>query len=416
MWSGKPWVLPAAGWLLAALSLAAIGYVFVADPVRFVRMVAEDHFGEYFTAVGFVIAGVLTLGSGFAGRGWVYRLISVVMGLVMVAVGMEEISWGQRIFGFHTPEALSQMNVQSELTLHNVLTPVLLRVASIAVVSGWAVVSLAVWLRPRWAERFDGWGLPRCNLAAALALAVAWAILVIQPTVKSAEIAELFLGMTVLLWAVPRAAGRWFGPDPRQLKALGLAAASVGLTVVLAMGLEIKRPGWLGRSMNFMAETDYPNAGMPNQALVLFEYMESRPKLCKPHTSLEYAELLTKMGHDDRARVVLEHAAERYHTTVEEHGLDIESARLLAEVHLYLNEPEISHEYSSFAIGLDTAELQRAATDLVRAEIMMSIAHTHRVVGDTDEALGWARRAEQLTVPWATQYAISKWIRETQAQ
>lgn len=31
----------------------------------------------------------------------------------------EEISWGQRIFGFHTPEPLAQVNKQDEMNLHN---------------------------------------------------------------------------------------------------------------------------------------------------------------------------------------------------------------------------------------------------------------------------------------------------------
>ncbi len=35
-------------------------------------------------------------------------------------VGGEEISWGQRLFNFSTPEKLSEINKQSEFTLHNI--------------------------------------------------------------------------------------------------------------------------------------------------------------------------------------------------------------------------------------------------------------------------------------------------------
>jgi hypothetical protein len=33
---------------------------------------------------------------------------------------MEEVAWGQRWFGFETPEALREINMQHEVTLHNI--------------------------------------------------------------------------------------------------------------------------------------------------------------------------------------------------------------------------------------------------------------------------------------------------------
>jgi hypothetical protein len=36
---------------------------------------------------------------------------------------MEEISWGQRIFGWNTPDALSAINYQNETTIHNIFNP-----------------------------------------------------------------------------------------------------------------------------------------------------------------------------------------------------------------------------------------------------------------------------------------------------
>jgi hypothetical protein len=44
-----------------------------------------------------------------------------LIGWVVAAffVGAEEISWGQRIFGIKTPAAISELNYQNEITLHN---------------------------------------------------------------------------------------------------------------------------------------------------------------------------------------------------------------------------------------------------------------------------------------------------------
>jgi len=41
--------------------------------------------------------------------------------LLTLVVAFEEISWGQRIFGIATPDCIKQINVQNEITLHNLL-------------------------------------------------------------------------------------------------------------------------------------------------------------------------------------------------------------------------------------------------------------------------------------------------------
>lgn len=46
-------------------------------------------------------------------------MIFLVAAVGFFVVAGEEISWGQRIFGFKTPENYAKMNTQHELTLHN---------------------------------------------------------------------------------------------------------------------------------------------------------------------------------------------------------------------------------------------------------------------------------------------------------
>ncbi len=50
-------------------------------------------------------------------------LISILVFLFLF--GMEEISWGQRIFGWETPDFLSQLNKQNETNIHNIFNPFL---------------------------------------------------------------------------------------------------------------------------------------------------------------------------------------------------------------------------------------------------------------------------------------------------
>ena len=40
--------------------------------------------------------------------------------LVLFVVGMEEVAWGQWLFGFEPPESLTKYNVKGEMTLHNI--------------------------------------------------------------------------------------------------------------------------------------------------------------------------------------------------------------------------------------------------------------------------------------------------------
>lgn len=89
--------------------------------------VAEDRFFEYLGALAFFIS------SGFFLYAYVLKrrntnnipipiikqLAFLTLALVFFFGAGEEISWGQRIFGFTTPESLIENNVQGETTIHN---------------------------------------------------------------------------------------------------------------------------------------------------------------------------------------------------------------------------------------------------------------------------------------------------------
>jgi hypothetical protein len=89
--------------------------------------VPEDHFFELIGALSLLITSLLFF-YGFRvarkslDKTWVSLIKQLVyLGLVLLFFfgAGEEISWGQRIFGFKTPEPLAQVNKQDELNLHN---------------------------------------------------------------------------------------------------------------------------------------------------------------------------------------------------------------------------------------------------------------------------------------------------------
>lgn len=109
-------------WLLFAYSLPVLLESRIVN-----RLALEDGVVESVGALGFFVAAVLFFILYRRSRkqpsaalnplqGNVFFLL---LGLAFFFVAMEEISWGQRIIGFKTPEAMVDANVQREFNFHN---------------------------------------------------------------------------------------------------------------------------------------------------------------------------------------------------------------------------------------------------------------------------------------------------------
>lgn len=125
-------------------------------------LVEEDGPVEWLGAIGlfagsglFAAAGVIALRRGAAsGKSRAGAVVLLAMGVALFFLAGEEISWGQRLFGWGTPEALTRANAQSETNLHNLneFQGTLLdgdRLFRFAWVALFVVVPLGVWLVPR---------------------------------------------------------------------------------------------------------------------------------------------------------------------------------------------------------------------------------------------------------------------------
>jgi hypothetical protein len=111
-----------AGLAALAAAAAATGY-FLVDPAGFHAFAQEDRPLEWSSALLLLGAGGLLAVRALNGRrDRTTLLLAGGLCLALFVVGMEEISWGQRLFGFSTPEKLAEMNWQSEFNFHNVQT------------------------------------------------------------------------------------------------------------------------------------------------------------------------------------------------------------------------------------------------------------------------------------------------------
>lgn len=82
----------------------------------------EDGSIEWATFVAFVMAaGWLALVVRRISPSWWYQGATLLLAAFCLVVAGEEISWGQRVFGFKPPDVFLERNFQQELNLHNVL-------------------------------------------------------------------------------------------------------------------------------------------------------------------------------------------------------------------------------------------------------------------------------------------------------
>lgn len=101
-------------------ALAAVVYCFL-DQKAFVFLAREDGPIENATALFYLGATVATLYLLARARHlMLLRLYLAGFAGLFFFVGMEELSWGQRLFGFGTPALIRDLNVQDEFTLHNI--------------------------------------------------------------------------------------------------------------------------------------------------------------------------------------------------------------------------------------------------------------------------------------------------------
>jgi len=114
--------VPARCWLL----LAPIAVLFIFGIVRlrynlpvFRDWIREDGLVEWVTFAGLLGMAALSFGralaTGARNGAW------LVLGIAFLFGAMEEISWGQRVFGWHSPDWFLRYNAQDETNLHNLV-------------------------------------------------------------------------------------------------------------------------------------------------------------------------------------------------------------------------------------------------------------------------------------------------------
>ncbi len=89
-------------------------------PELYYAYTAEDSYIEYFTAFTLLATSLVCLCKASFTNISLSRMFYYAAAVLFFLGFGEEISWGQRIFGFETPAQLEEINAQKETNLHNI--------------------------------------------------------------------------------------------------------------------------------------------------------------------------------------------------------------------------------------------------------------------------------------------------------
>lgn len=189
------------GWIIANLIIAApAALAWWLDARRadlYYRLVQEDHWMEWATVWAFLLAAAAAAWAAHH-QWWRHRRVPwflLGLGAFCVFVAGEEISWGQRLFGFTPPEYFLTDNYQQELNVHNLVASDLRQLAFQLIVLGYGVALPLAATIPATGRLLSKLAVVAPHAALMPAFAATAAFYAAYPFEYAGEWAELMLGL-----------------------------------------------------------------------------------------------------------------------------------------------------------------------------------------------------------------------------
>lgn len=130
----------------------------------------EDGAIEWLSALLLLAACVIALHVGRRMPDRTHAGMHIFFGILFFVMLGEEISWGQRLLGFSTPESLAQINVQGETNLHNSFGYLFDHLFILGFFVWGCVMPLLYWIEPVWRWVQSRMGIPIPSLGLSLAM------------------------------------------------------------------------------------------------------------------------------------------------------------------------------------------------------------------------------------------------------
>lgn len=213
--------------------LGAFAFLEARYPDLYYRSVQEDQALEWASFWSFFIAsGVFAVAARRQHRA-TGALPWFLAGLALFClfVAMEEISWGQRVFGHRPPDYFLAENYQQELNLHNLASTKVRLLAFRSVILGYGVLLPLVALVPFARRLFDRLAIVPPPVELTPSMFAMYSIHLWYPWKFTGEVIECALGLGFLIIAVTNATQL---AEPRGRGSFAWTAGLVAMVVVLA--------------------------------------------------------------------------------------------------------------------------------------------------------------------------------------
>ena len=401
--------------LLAAFLLTAgIVYLHTQAPVAYMRLITEDEFGEYATAVSYLVMAAFFALLVVQADGKLRRLLWLFIALCAFFVGMEEISWGQRLFHLPTPEVLQESNVQGELSLHNLIETDPLHTVAAWLIIVAIVISAALLLargKPlvRLREVLEQAGFPLIPIPLTPWFALTAYFFLTGSFVKGDEIGEFVLGLGVALFGLYTWLAWGFFGD-RNRVAVRVTSAVILLLLIALVTEALMRFGYeagIGDRLRRSATRDYPALGMYRQADMIFDYLAAHPRYLAEDTQILHAQQLISRGMGMRAQEVL--AAELTRIDAAKPPANAASLRLRGQLLQLMGRQNEGRVQLALAEQLDRSRLSSASPSQM-PELLWSLGQTRAVSGDIAEARQLGAQAMAAGPNASTEKKIRIWL------
>lgn len=389
------------------LLLAAFVGVLLFYPLGFLYATYENLYGEWlqFSAfAGIAIYSFLLVKGRHVERRWFW----ILLGLAAFYTAMEEISWGQQIFGWESGEVFQKNNLQGETNLHNFFTGPYSTVIKDALTYALALgmllygvvypITLALrWSPARWVQ---GLGVPAPSMCLIPFFAVAAYCEMSFHHFNEAELAELFVALAMLFVAVQAYHGRAQGADGDRnaaralvvvfsvalLSATGLAQISIHgdhSRERVANRIEAGIKKFAGR---------YARVGAWDHAVDLYQrHLAYDPDSRSRRRRL--AQAYESAGRLAEREAVLMEALELDLALLEKEPWRASLQRSLYRSYRELGQHDKAQEHLNEALRINEARLREHPKS---ADAAYSIARTYDLLGRRAEARAQYRRAFQL--------------------
>lgn len=222
--------------LVAAIFIAAFALLANGKDAYY-RLVQEDQALEWSTAWAFASAALAYFLSAAQSRRQARPLWpACLLGLFCAWVALEELSWGQRLFGYQSPQYFLEHNTQQEFNLHNLLDGRSRKAGLWLVLLGFGVALPLLSLHAASCALFQRFALPVAPPALAPAFLLTFLVYEAYILDHTNEWVELAIGLLFLaagLDAYTRLTKSRTSGGPLRYPATGLMVTA---TLVIALG------------------------------------------------------------------------------------------------------------------------------------------------------------------------------------